>query len=276
MGEPEALSSLQRVNDQLQQLKTVSETTESSKKLLMQSLQELDELLDKSARRSITRGAGAVDRATVDGEDVFVDMAIDALLREARGSLRIAADDLALLFLNPDDNAASCASIVRHLQQINNALQILPLPEIDALICGLCDVLKQSHRSGELGRDVIAATMINNESLQPPGTLTSGEPSFEANSIEQEIARLVVSIDFYLGCVLQPQPAASQLLVDANDALGRMKRKTKKMDTSLLCHRWKICSRQWSILDDRLRLTEILLRILRLLPCSWHWLTIEK
>lgn len=219
MGEPEALASLQRVNIQLQQLRVVTPATEQLKTNLLQSLQELDDWLDKSARRSITRGAGAVDRAAIDGKDVFVDMATDALLREARGSLRIAADDLALLFVNPDNDTASYASIIRHLTQINNALQILPLPEIDALITGLCDVLKRCHRSGKLGRDLTAAAMINNDGLQTPHASSANEDQFEADTVEQELARLLVSIDFYLGCVLQPQPAASQLLVEANDAL---------------------------------------------------------
>lgn len=219
MGEPQALACLQQVNQQLQQLQADTAADEHRKLDLLRSLQNLDELLDKSARLSITRGAGAVDRATIDGEDVFVDMATDALLRESRSSLRIAADDLALLFVNPETDTVNCVSIVRHLNQINNALQILPLPEINALICGLGEVLHRASLKGQLGRDLTAAALINNESPISLPSSNSENDRFEADTIEQEIARLLISIDFYLGCVLQPQPAASQLLVEAKDAL---------------------------------------------------------
>ncbi|MBX2885493.1 MAG: response regulator [Granulosicoccus sp.] len=230
MGEKSSLECLRDVNSYLQQIQVVRPVTDDLKLSLAQSLQKLDSLLDSSARHSITRGAGTVDRASVDGKDVFMDMAIDALLREARGSLRIAADDLALLFMNPDNDSTSHNGIIRHLKQINNALQILPLPEIDALIGGVCDVLKRAHASGQLGKDVVAAALINNESVQPLQRSDTDQDHFEANTTEQEIARLLVSVDFYLGCVLQPQPAASQLLVEANDALDNARQRIEAED----------------------------------------------
>ncbi|MFK7893296.1 MAG: response regulator [Granulosicoccus sp.] len=219
MGEPQALACLRRANEQLHLLKGDPLAGEGQKLDLLRSLHKLDELLDISARRSITRGAGAVDRSTLDAVDVFVDMATDALLREARGSLRIAADDLALLFVNPETDVANFASIVRNLKQINNALQILPLPEVNALVSGLCEVLDRANRTRQLGRDLVAAALINNETRRLPSDSEVNTEQVSADSFEQEIAKLVVAVDFYLGCVLQPQPAASQLLDEANDAL---------------------------------------------------------
>jgi len=93
-------------------------------------------------------------------------------------------------------------SITRHshtqqLRLVDNALQILPLPEISPLLRGLSNVLTQLQLTARQGRADDAS----------------------ATSAEEYVATLLVSLDYYLGCVLQPQAAASQLLLDAEQAL---------------------------------------------------------
>ncbi len=227
MGAPEALGCLQRINSDLSILdsrradasaaQTSGKRDDASagepeasqdgdspgqiRERLAEAFMLLDALLDKNARRSVRRSATPARPVTVSGEAVFVDMAIDACLREARAALQSVADSLEELLPTGLFSTGRCHAITQQLQLVDQVLQILPLPEVTPLLTGLGELLthlqlqdrQRSSHSSDTGR-----------SMMP---------------VHEEIATLLVSIDYYLGCVLQPQASASQLLVDAEDAL---------------------------------------------------------
>ncbi len=227
MGAPDALACLRRVNSDLSILDSsrtpgVAEqskgapdpaqigkqdahqdvdTPEQIRQRLAESLLLLDALLDKNARRSVRRSATPVLPATIPGEAVFVDMAIDACLREARSTLQGVAVSLEDLLPTGSFSTGRCHAIIQQLLQVDQVLQILPLPEVTPLLRGLGDLLTHLQLQG---RQRSSQSPDNGRSMMP---------------VHEEIATLLVSIDYYLGCVLQPQASASQLLVDAEDAL---------------------------------------------------------
>ena len=227
MGAPEAVGCLQRINSDLGKLDSIRAHTvakrtqgtldtaqagetetrqevdspEQIRHRLAEALLLLDALLDKNARRSVRRSATPASPAMVAGEAVFVDMAIDACLREARSALQSVADSLEELLPTGSFSTGRCHAITQQLQQVDQVLQILPLPEVTPLLRGLGDLLAHLQLQG---RQRSSQSPDNNRSLLP---------------VHEEIATLLVSIDYYLGCVLQPQASSGQLLVDAEDGL---------------------------------------------------------
>ncbi len=196
MGATDALDCLQTINTGLNNLDGESTPDIETRLSLAESLLLLDALLDRAARQSITRQSGD-NASSITAEDVFIDIATDACLREARSGLQKIADSLELILSKGPLAPGQSHSISQQLQLIDNALQILPLPEISPLLNGLGDVLTRLQLSGR----------------------QSGNTADGYHSIQEDIATLLVSVDYYLGCVLQPQAAASQLLLDAEDAL---------------------------------------------------------
>ena len=166
---------------------------------LAESLLTLDTLLDQNARDSIRRSTSSGIQVNDQSEKVYVDMAVDACLREARGNLHEVADSLTVMLRAQSLTADECQAVSRQLEQTDLALQILPLPEITPLLRGLVDVL--THLQVQEGRQ---ASLHENRSMR---------------AVHEEIATLLVSMDYYLGCVLQPQASAGVLLVDAEEAL---------------------------------------------------------
>ena len=69
--------------------------------------------------------------------------------------------------------------------------------------------------------DVLTQLQLSGRGLDNRDSDQKMQQSIQEASVQQEIAALLVSLDYYLGCVLQPQPAASHLLQDAFDALVR-------------------------------------------------------
>lgn len=166
---------------------------------LAKSLASLDSLLERNARNSISRSASAGSAADAADETVYVDMAIDACLREARASLQGVADGLMNALSQRSLSAKQVQDASAQLLQVERALQILPLPEVTPLLRGLVDVLTHLQRRGER-----KASLHDARSLR---------------EVCDEIANLLVSIDLYLASVLQPEASAGSLLVDAEDAL---------------------------------------------------------
>ncbi|MGQ7846979.1 hybrid sensor histidine kinase/response regulator [Granulosicoccus sp. 3-233] len=178
---------------------SAAETPAQRCQRLAESLLLLDTLLDQNARDSIRRSTSSGVQVGDQNEQVYVDMAIDACLREARGSLHAVADSLTEMFHAQPLASDECQTVARQLEQVNQALQILPLPEVTPLLRGLVDVL--THLQVQGGRQV---SLHENRSMR---------------AVHEEIATLLVSMDYYLGCVLQPQASAGVLLVDAEEAL---------------------------------------------------------
>ena len=168
---------------------------------LAESLITLDALLDQNARDSVRRStsSSAPAQPIDQGEKVYVDMAVDACLREARSSLHETADSLTRILKAPQLSADQCQSVSLQLKQVDQALQILPLPEVTPLLRGLVDVLTHLQVQG--------------------GRLVSLNEKRSMRAVHEELATLLVSMDYYLGCVLQPQSSGSVLLGDAEEAL---------------------------------------------------------
>ena len=188
MGSEPALQSLQYINATLLSLQGADPVDASTRLNLAESLIRLDRALDEVGRKSLGVPLESGDRSGLDGGDVFVDMATDACLTEARGVLHGAASEIEEAIKEGGMSSYRQIPLIKRLQAVDNALQIIPLPEMRPLFDGLCDVVSRLD--------------------QPLG----------AKAIEA-LTTLLVSMDYYLGCVLQPQPAAGQLLVDAEDAL---------------------------------------------------------
>ena len=188
MGSESALQSLQYINATLVSLQGADPVDANTRLNLAESLIRLDRALDEVGRKSLGVPLQSGDRSGLDGGDVFVDMATDACLTEARGVLHGVASEIEEAIKEGGMSSYRQVPLIKRLQAVDNALQIIPLPEMRPLFDGLCDVVSRLD--------------------QPLG----------AKAIEA-LTTLLVSMDYYLGCVLQPQPAAGQLLVDAEDAL---------------------------------------------------------
>ncbi len=202
MGAPEALECLQQINVDLQGLKKDAIPDAETRLRLAESLVALDALLHKTARLSVTR-VPANSSGVAHADAVFKDAAVDACLREARASLQQLADDLEKLLRAGPLPTGRCHTLTQRIHRIDQSLQILPLPEVSPLLEGLSDVLTRLQLSGR------GAEM--RDPSDAGGT----------TGIAHELATMLVSVDYYLGCVLQPQAAAGQLLIDAEDSLHR-------------------------------------------------------
>ncbi len=179
---------------------SAAESRAQCRQLLAESLLMLDTLLDANARDSVRRSASSAVPVDDQNEQVLVDMAIDACLREARDSLHAVADSLSGMFLSQSWSTDERETVCRQLEQINQALQVLPLPEVTPLLRGLADVLTRLQiQSG------LQASLHENRSQR---------------AVHEKIEALLASLDHYLGCVLQPQASAGVLLVDAEEALN--------------------------------------------------------
>lgn len=196
MGASDALDCLRKINTDLLALDGESVPDIDARLSLAESLLLFDALLDKAARQSITRQSIST-ASSITAEEVFVDTATDACLREARLGLQKIAESLETLISSGSLAPGQSHLITQQLQLIDNALQILPLPEISPLLNGLGDVLTRLQLNARSGSNTVSVY----------------------ESVQEDIATLLVSVDYYLGCVLQPQAAASQLLLDAEDAL---------------------------------------------------------
>ncbi|NND91493.1 MAG: response regulator [Granulosicoccus sp.] len=231
MGAPEALTCLQSINLDLARLDTgqapvspvhqgaliesrpASESNESSETdseeqvrlRLAESLLLLDSLLDRNARKSVRRSASPDPVPAERRDAAYVDMATDICLREGRESLQSIADSLSELLPADALSAGRCHAVTQQLQQLDQVLQVLPLPEVSPLLRGLGEVLTRLQLHG---RQNTAAT-------------TAGRVAADGSmsAVHEEIATLLVSVDYYLGCVFQPHASASQLLLEAEEAL---------------------------------------------------------
>lgn len=209
MGVATALGCLKSINAQLQGLGSKAPVIEHQRVELAQSLLHLDGLLDQSARRSVMRSTPA-DAAQVSGSDVYIDMATDACLREARNELQIVVDRLSLLQTDVDQITQIGHHLSLRLSAVNSALQILPLPEVSPLFGYVAMAVRQ------LFSDVSASRNFND---------VYGSDAAIGLVIEQAQAHLktlLEAMDDYLGCVLLPQPAASQILTDAEETLEQL------------------------------------------------------
>jgi len=210
IGVGQALACLKSINAQLQRFRSNSPVTENQRLELAESFLKLDGLLDQSARRSVMRSK-PTDAARVSGGNVYLDMATDACLREARSELQVVIDHLGLLQVQHDQFAQLGEHMSRRLTAVNHALQILPLPEVAPLFDYVATAVIQ------LFSDANNSAVVHDMSESDVG---------DGSIIDQartHVQKLLETIDDYLSCVLLPQPAASQILADAEEILDQLR-----------------------------------------------------
>nr|MBX2883293.1 Hpt domain-containing protein [Granulosicoccus sp.] len=118
---------------------------------------------------------------------------VDKCLAEAVVSLQSVQGDF--LQVQEDHSRVHLLNeAAQRLQSIASALRILPLPEVGPLLEGCADYLLRIAESGE----------------------------FPTERIAESFARLMVCMEFYLDPALQQQPAAAQLLLQADIALDEL------------------------------------------------------
>lgn len=210
IGAAQALACLKSINAQLQGFRSHAPVTQNQRLELADSFLQLDGLLDQSARRSVMRSK-PTDAARLSGGDVYLDMATDACLREARSELQVVIDHLAFLQIQHDQYAQLGEHMSRRLTAVNHALQILPLPEVAPLLADVAMAVKQ------LFSDAQTSAGVRDQSESDVGTGSVIEQA------QKHVQKLLEAIDDYLGCVLLPQPVASQILADAEDTLDQLR-----------------------------------------------------
>ncbi|MFK7993737.1 MAG: response regulator [Granulosicoccus sp.] len=197
MGASKALDCLKSINTQLNSLRKDRVTDGAIRMQLAQSLVQLDILLDQSARQSILQGRR--DKTPqVSVQDVYVDTAIDACLREARNELQLLSSQLLPMVGEHGLDSQKSKHLVGKLETINSALQMLPLPELSPLFGALGTVIRRLSDYDE------KQSLSDNDAMQ------------------SMLASLLASVDEYLGCVFLPQPAAGQHLTQASEMLEQI------------------------------------------------------
>lgn len=208
MGAITSLECLVSINHQLNALRKDHIADESTCLELAQSLAQLDALLDQSARQSILQSRGEKS-ARVSVRDIYIDIATDSCLREARNELQELADQLIPMIVARSVNERAGKQIAGRLNTVNSVLQILPLPELSPLLGSLASVVHHLTANPELLE-------------RQTGQSEVVQKHTESESLQVKFANLLASLDDYLGCVLLPQPAASQFLTNASETLDQI------------------------------------------------------
>lgn len=178
------------INQSLSSLATLSAPELIAERLLLaETLIRLDSALD---RRCLLQSGD-------DGPEFEqVDEAVAASLEESGRRLHVACEDIVSVFSQPGDPASpgvitpGLQKIATDLLTVEQALALLPLPEALPVLSGVRELL----------------TAHNAHELLP--------------AARHELSTVMVSLEFYLGCVLPAQPAGEQLLAEAEQALSRL------------------------------------------------------
>ncbi len=140
--------------------------------------------------RALDTEINAVRARTEPAAQSDLESIIAACLSEAQLRLLAVEEDLIGLFGESEPGAqASVAATNAKLGLINSALQVLPMPEVTPLITGVQSFISR-HENQSLSRGA-----------------------------HRDLATVMVSLGYYLNSVLQPNGAAGQLLLEAEEAL---------------------------------------------------------
>ena len=196
LGAQESLRHMTMINESFVELdNSEPETVVRVKEQLADSLVRLERALDTELNAVRVR---ANPSNHTDLESILA-----ACLAEAELKLLAVEEDLVVVFRQDNaradtqplsntpasDSPASVDDIIDKLSTINLALQVLPLPEVSPLIKGVQNFIKQ-HEHKSLSQ-----------------------------STRGDLATVMVSLGYYLNSVLQPNGAAGQLLLEAEEAM---------------------------------------------------------
>lgn len=220
MGSDHAVHCLLSVRSQLQALRSEKHDAIGLQADLSQSLSELDSSLDQSARQSVL-SYRSTDSVHVSGDDVYIDMAIDACLREARYDLQVCFERLLPMIHSHTLNEATVEEVLGLLTRVDNALQILPVPEVSPLFKSLIEQLTELFQH---------ADQNSQQNLKPIVDSTQEHHGVSASNL---FGALLHSLDGYLESVFYPQPAVSHYLDDARNILEQLPAVTQSMYSSV-------------------------------------------
>ena len=208
LGAKEAVECLHANIAELQDLPRGHIVSDPQRSKLAAELMRLDTLLDQSARKSVMRKQGATV-ASDNAVETYTDIAVDTCLREARDELQSFMDSLLRTIQSSLIEESAIIRLSSQLDMINGALQVLPLPELRPVFVSLKQFLvqQQCHDAASDNADFDDAT------LSMP--LVSGK-------MVDMLVNLHISLDDYLGCVMQPQTDARQFLIDAEETLEHL------------------------------------------------------
>ena len=187
LGAPESLRQLKLINANLESISALNTTIgPPTKDRLADALVRLERALDTELH--------AVRAKSDSAQQTDLDTILASCLTEAQLRLLMVEEDLVALFPNgaaaaSENQDASMQATLQKLATIDTALQILPLPEVSPLLEGVQAFLK-THNGKRL-----------------------------ASVERRELATVLVSLGYYLNSVLQPNGAAGQLLLEAEEAL---------------------------------------------------------
>ena len=212
LGAKKAVESLHATIVKLQNLPRGRIVSDAQRSNLAAEIMQFDFLLDQSARKSVKRKQSAT-LANDNGFETYTAIAVDACLREARDELQSFIDSLLMTIQSSQLDEAECNRLSSQLDMINGALQVLPLPELRPLFVSLKQFLVQQQRH----ETISDSADFNSATLPTPLSARK-----ETKQLVDRLANLHISLDDYLGCVMQPQTDARQFLIDAEASLEHL------------------------------------------------------
>ncbi len=206
-----ALQSLKEINNVLNTLEVSDITSNSSNvKSLFISLFELDNYLENLARSTVVSGSNSKSVQLGTAREIYLDIASDACLVEARTEIQNTLYAVQVHLQSERLDTQLGTVWAANLLQANNALQILPLPEVSPLLHSLSGIVE----------------LICNDSYDfnvDPASDREAESQLSLiTSVVGMIGAVSDSLHDYLTWVFQPQPTASQYLNDVEEHLDRL------------------------------------------------------
>jgi len=193
MGAPDALACLQQLNVLLGSIKHREMMPTAQRVQLRQFLWNLDALLDQSARESVKAAASHVAQAQAkeNEERVFLEMATDACLGEARKQLAAIAQALDSSSLSIALRTGVASTAAQDMLQVARSMHVLPLPEASSLLVGLSQLLLQSSAQHTKQKHLTPLTENKTSANQPTtkelgkNNPVTGQPIISQSSADQ-------------------------------------------------------------------------------------------
>ena len=208
LGANKTVASLQATIAKLQELPRGQIVSDPQRSKLAAELMRLDTSLDQSARKSVMRKQSAT-LASDNAVETYTDIAVDACLREARDEYQSFMDSLLRTIQSCHFEESALIRLSSQLDMINGALQVLPLPELRSVFVSLKQFMLQQQR-----QDVSSDNAELNDATLSMSLVT--------RKMVDMLTNLHISLDDYLGCVMQPQTDARQFLMDAEEVLEHL------------------------------------------------------
>ena len=208
LGAKKAVECLHATIAQLQELPRNQTISDPQRSKLAAELMRLDTLLDQSARKSVMRKQSATP-VSDNAVETYTDIAVDACLREARDELQSFMDSLLNKIQSAELEESAITRLSGQLDVINDALQVLPLPELRPVFVSLKQFVVQQRRHDVSGDNV--------DFKQDPLLM----PLVTRKMVDM-LVKLHISLDDYLSCVMQPETDARQFLINAEETLEHL------------------------------------------------------